>query len=232
MRKSPSKVLQTWVSRHRKAGGGEEAGCVEPIADLGPEGCDQHSGGGGADDAHHEHDLLHERVGGAQAVEGYGFANDDALRRPEEAGNDADGSQDQIEVPDLRGDEQEQAQKAADHVARDQRALEGPAVDEDSGEDAEDGDGYQVRDLDAGDLLGGGVKLEGEDSDDGEEGEEVAEVGDDLGVPEAAHGGDAQDFAHRQGRGGWRCGRTRRRIGGVGASFAGGFGLCGGTHDL
>ena len=78
-------------------------------------------------------------------------------------------------------------------VARDHGGLEGPAVDEDSGDDAEDGDGEHVGDLDAGDLLGGGVELEGEDADDGEEREEVSEDGDDLGVPEAAHHGDAED---------------------------------------
>ena len=62
-----------------------------------------------------------------------------------------------------------QAEDGADGVARDHGGLEGPAVDEDSGHDAEDGDGEHVRDLDAGDLLGGGVELEGEDADDGEE---------------------------------------------------------------
>ncbi len=41
-----------------------------------------------------------------------------------------------------------------------------------------------------------GVQFEGDDVDDGEESEEVAEDGDDLGVPETAHHGDAQDVAH------------------------------------
>jgi hypothetical protein len=51
-------------------------------------------------------------------------------------------------------EEQQQAEEAADDVARNQGALEGPAVDEDSGEDAEDGDGDEIGDLHAGDLLG------------------------------------------------------------------------------
>ncbi len=88
---------------------------------------------------------------------------------------------------------------ARSEVAGDHGGLERPAVDEDAGEDAEQGDGEQVGDLQAGDLLRGAVELEGEDADDGEEGEEVAEDGDDLGVPEAAHRGDAQDGAHREG---------------------------------
>ena len=65
----------------------------------------------------------------------------------------------------------------------------------------------------AGDLLRGGMKFEGEYSNDGEEREEIAKVGDDLGVPEAAHGGKAQHFAHGERSG---C--------------AGCFGLCGGAH--
>jgi len=207
--------------RGDEGGRGEEADGIQPVADLRPKGGDEHSGGSRANDAHHEHDLLHERVGGAQAVEWDCFADDDALRGAEEAGDDADGGEDGVKLPDLRGDEQEQAEEAADDVAGDERALERPAVDEDSGEDAEDGDGDEVGDLNAGDLLRGGVEPEGEDSDDGEECEEVAEAGDDLGVPEASHGGDAQDFAHGHGVG-------RRRLG-FGASFAGGFGLCGGS---
>ena len=99
-------------------------------------------------------------------------------------------------MPDLGGEDEQEAERRADGVARNHGGLEGPAVDEDSGHDAEDGDGEHVGDLDACHLLRGGVELEGEDVDDGEESEEVAEDGDDLGVPEAAQHGDAQDFAH------------------------------------
>ena len=207
--------------RRDERGRGKEACCVEPVAGVPAEEADQHACGGGADDAHHEHDLLHEGVGGAQTVEWDGVPDDDTLGRPEEAGDDADGGQDGVELPDLGGDEQEQAEEAADDVAGDEGGLERPAVDEDSGEDAEDGDGDEIGDGDAGDLLGGAVEAVGEESDDGEKGEEVAEVGDDLGVPEAAHDGDAQDFAHGEGVGDVRDGRR-------GLSFAGGFGLCGG----
>ena len=107
-----------------------------------------------------------------------------------------------VEVPDLRaGEEEQKTEGGADAVARDHGRLEGPAVDEDSGQNAEDGDGKHVGDLDAGDLLGGRVELEGEDGDDGEEREEVSEDGDGLGVPEAAHHGDAHDLAHGERRG-------------------------------
>ncbi len=119
--------------------------------------------------------------------------------------------------------EEEETEGGADAVACDHGWLEGPAVDEDSGEDAEDGDGEHVGDLDAGDLLGGGVEFEGKDGDDGVEREEVSEDGDDLGVPEAAHHGDAHDVAHGERRGelrvdgwlGYRLGWGR--VGGSGA---------------
>lgn len=40
------------------------------------------------------------------------------------------------------------------------------------------------------------MELVGKQADDGEEGDEVSEIGNDLGVPDSAHGGDAQHFAH------------------------------------
>ena len=117
-------------------------------------------------------------------------------------------------MPDLRAGEQQKTQGGADAVARDHGRLQGPAVDEDSSEDAEDGDGKHVRDLDAGDLLGGRVELEGEDGDDGEEREEVSKDGDGLGVPEAAHHWDAHDLAHGERRGHLRVdGWLRDRLG-------------------
>jgi len=123
-------------------------------------------------------------------------ADGDSLCRAEEAGDDADSSEDRVEVPELRGEDQQEAETGADGVAGDHGWLERPAVYEDSGEDAEHCDGKHVGDLDACDLLGVGVEVEGDDVDDGEEGEEVTEDGDDLGVPEAAHHGDAQDISH------------------------------------
>ena len=130
-------------------------------------------------------------------MEGNGGADGDSLGRAEEAGDDADGGEDRVEVPRLTGEDEQKTEAGADGVAGDHGWLERPAVDEDSGHDAEHGDGEHVGDLDAGDLLGVGVEFEGEDADDGEEREEVAEDGDDLGVPEAAHHGDAEDRAHR-----------------------------------
>ncbi len=74
-------------------------------------------GDGGADDAHAEHDLLHEGVGGAQAVEGNGGADGDSLGGAEEAGDDADGGEDEVVVPGLVGKDEEEAEHCADGVA-------------------------------------------------------------------------------------------------------------------
>lgn len=60
------------------------------------------------------------------------------------------------------------------------------------------------------------MELEGEDSDDSEEGQNIAEDGDNLGVPETAHGWDAQYIGHGE--------LIWRRGGG------GGLGRC--THDF
>jgi hypothetical protein len=117
-------------------------------------------------------------------------------------------------VPWLSGEDEQQDEAGADGVARDHGWLERPAVDEDSGEDAEDGDGEHVGDLDAGDLLGGGVEFEGEDADDGEERQEVAEDGDDLRVPETAQHGDAKDLAHGEWSGEFGIDRRCRALSG------------------
>ena len=135
-------------------------------------------------------------------MEGDCFANDYALGWTEEAGDDADGGEDGIEVPNLGGENEQEAECSADEIARDQGRFQGPSVDEDTGEDPEHRDWNLVGDLDARDLLGGGVELVGEQADDGEESEEVAKVRNDLGIPEAAHDGNAEDLAH--GQGGWR----------------------------
>ena len=203
-----------WPLRQEGDGGDEErrayeAGGVEDVAALLAEVGDHVGGDRWADDAHSEHDLLHEGVGRAESVKGDGGADGDPLRGGEEAGDDGDGGEDGVEVPDAGGEDERQAEDGADGVAGDHGGLEGPAVDEDSGHDAEDGDGEHVRDLDAGDLLGGGVELEGEDADDGEECEEVSEDGDDLRVPEAAQHGDLEDRRHAERlgrRGGGGCG--------------------------
>src|SRR5580704_216058 len=104
-------------------------------------------------------------------------------------------------MPDLMGGKEQETENSTDAVAQDHGRLQGPAVDEDAGQNAKDGDGKHVSDLDAGDLLGRRVELEGEDADHGKEREEVAEDGDRLGIPEAAHYGNAHHVAHRERRG-------------------------------
>ena len=84
-----------------------------PVADPGAEGADEKDGDGGADDAHDEHDLLHERVGGAQAVEGDGGADGDSLRGREEAGDDADGGEDGVEAVDAVDEQKRRGRGAA-----------------------------------------------------------------------------------------------------------------------
>jgi hypothetical protein len=129
-------------------------------------------------------------------MEGDGGADGDALGRTKEAGDDADGGQGGVEAVDIVDEEQKEAEAGADEVAGDEGGFYGPAVNEDAADDTDESDGKKVGDLDAGDLLRGGVEFEGHDGDDREESEEVAEGGDDLGVPEAAHGGEAQDCGH------------------------------------
>ena len=192
--------------------GAEEAGGVQDVTTDGTEGGDHEGGGGGSDDAHAEHGLLHEGVGRAESVEGNGGADGDTLGGAEEAGDDADGGEDEVEVPGTGGEDEQEDEAGAEGVAGDHGGLEGPSVYEDPGHDSEQGDGEHVGDLDAGDLLSSGVELEGEDSDDGEEGKEVAKDGDDLGEPEAAHHGDAQDGAHGEGLGQFGV-ENRGRIG-------------------
>ena len=57
-----------------------------------------------------------------------------------------------------------------DAVARNHGGFEGPSIDEDSGAMRQDRDREHVGDLDAGDLLGAVMKLEGKDGDDSVEG--------------------------------------------------------------
>ncbi len=82
----------------------------------------------------------------------HGGADGHALRGAEEARDDADGGEDRVEVQRGAGEEQQQAEPGAGQVGGDERGLERPAIDEDSGEHAQDGDRQQVGDLQAGDL--------------------------------------------------------------------------------
>ena len=192
--------------------GGEESGRADEgygigdVADLGTEKLVNGGGEAGTDDPHGKHDLLEQDVGGAEAVLGDGSADGDALGGRKEAGYDGDSAENEVEVPGRGGEQEQEAKAGAGEIGGDEGGFERPAIDKDAGEDAEDGDGEEIGDLKAGDLLGRGVEMEGEEVDDGEEGEEVAEDGDDLGVEEPAHDGDAQDGGEREwpGRGG-RC---------------------------
>ena len=134
-------------------------------------------------------------------MEGNRLADDYALGWSEEAGDDADCGEHHIVVPDLIGEEQPNTKEAANDVTGDQGTLQGPAVDEDTGKDAENGDGYLIGDLNAGNLLRVGLEFECENADDGEESKKVSEVGDNLRIPKPAHCRDAQHLAH--GHGGW-----------------------------
>ena len=89
-----------------EGGGSEKADGVGDVADLFAEMRNDESGGGAADDAHDEHDLLDERVGGAQTVERNGAADGYSLCRAEEARNDADGGEDNIEAVDVVDEDQ------------------------------------------------------------------------------------------------------------------------------
>src|SRR5580704_6041021 len=129
-----------------------------------------------------------------------GGADGDSLSGAEEAGDDADGGKDRVVVPDLRAGEEQKTKDGADAVTRDHGRLQGPSIDEDSGEDAKDRDWEHVGDLNAGDLLWGRFELEGKDADNSEEREEVSKDGDGLRVPEAAHHWDAHDLAHGERR--------------------------------
>ncbi len=97
--------------------GADEAGGVKGIAADGSEVGDHEASEGGADDAHAEHDLLHECICGAEAVQWNGGADGDSLGRAEEAGDDADGGEDRVEVPDLRGEDEQEAEAGTDGVA-------------------------------------------------------------------------------------------------------------------
>ncbi len=144
-----------------------------------------------------------------------GGADGDSLGGAEEGREDTDGGQDGVKGDERMGEKEESAENGAGEVRADQGGLEGPAIDKDAGQDAENGDGEEIGDLEAGDLLRVALEAEGEDADHGEKCEEIAKGGDDLGDPEPAHDGDAEDLAHAHGGGrggslaGGNCGRDR-----------------------
>ena len=115
---------------------GEEAKGIDSVAGFGAEDTDDGDGDWSADDAENEHDLLHQRIGRAQAMEGDGGANRDALSGTEEAGDDADRGENRIEAVDVMDEEEQQAEARADEVAGDEGDFDGPAIDEDATNDA------------------------------------------------------------------------------------------------
>ena len=110
----------------------------------------------------------------------------------EEAGDDADRRKHKVEAGDRVHEEKKQAERGASEVARDERELDRPAIGEDAADDAEHGDGCEVGDLNAGDLLRCGVQLVGHDGHDGVEREEVAE---DARQPARTRGGAVGRYA-------------------------------------
>ena len=70
---------------------------------------------------------------------------------------------------------QQEAQASANSVAGDHGRLQRPAIDKDSGQNAKDGNGQHVRDLDTSHLLCGRVEFECENAYHGEERKEVTE---------------------------------------------------------
>ena len=193
-----------------EAGGSDEAGGVYEEAACRGE-FDEQRGERRADDAHDEHDLLHEGLRGADAVERDGGTHGDLLRGAEDAGDDADGRERKIESPDAVAEDQKEAKRGADEIAGDEGGLERPAIDEDTRNGTEDRDGEHVGDLHAGDLLRGGPQREGHEVHHREERNEVTEGGDDLRIPEAAQGRDGEHRLHahgldgRWGRGEWEA---------------------------
>ena len=161
----------------------------------------QRAGGGGADDPRTHHRHLHQRVRRHQPVGRNMAADRDRLRRPEEAGDAAQQAQHRVDLPHRRRHEQQQHETRAHEVARDERGLERPAIDEDAGQRAEQGQRQHVGDLDAGDLLGRAQHAIRDDTDDGKERKKVAEQADDLREPHPAHDGEVEHFAERHRRG-------------------------------
>ena len=85
------------------------------------------------------------------------------LCRRKEAGDDADGRQDGVELPGPFGEDEYQDQSGAEGVAREHGRLERPTIDKYTCQDAEHGDRKHVGDLDACDLLSGCVESEGQE---------------------------------------------------------------------
>ena len=157
---------------------------------------------GSADNPHHEHHLLQQRLRRPQAVRRHKRADGHALRRPEDAGQHADRGQHHVVSPQAVHHDQQQHQHRADKIAGNQRPLQRPAIHKDAAHDAEQRNGQHVRDLHAGDLLRRGAQAKRQHGNHGEQCHKIAKGADDLRVPEMPHGADLQHgaHAHRVGR--------------------------------
>ena len=92
-----------------------------------------------------------------------------------------------IDLPDRGRRNQQQRERGANQIARDQRRLDRPAIDEHAGDRADEDDRQHVGDLQPGQLRRRAVHAERHHGDHREQREEVAEQADDLRVPDAAH---------------------------------------------
>jgi len=163
---------------------------------------DERPGGGRPDHARPHHRHLHQGVRRDQPVRRHVAADGDRLCRPEETRNTAERAQDHVDLPHRRRGEEQQHQPGADQIARHERRLQRPAIDEHARQRTEHRQRQHVGDLDTGDLARRPVHAIGDDADHGEQRQEVAEQAHHLRVPHAPHHRQPQHVAKRHRHGG------------------------------
>ena len=178
----------------------EEADHVDDVADARRERGDDCAGRRGPDDAAAQEGELHERVRRQQAVHRHVRPDRHGLRRTEERRDAAERGEHDVDLPDGRRRNQQHRQHRADQVARDQRRLERPPIDEHAGNRADEHDRQHVGDLQPRQLRRRAVHAERHDGNHREQREEVPEQADDLREPHVAHHVDAQHVPERQRR--------------------------------
>jgi hypothetical protein len=119
----------------------------------------------------------------------------DRLRRSEERRHATERGEHTVDLPERRRRNQQERKHRADQIARNQRRLDRPSIDEDTGNRADEDDRQHVGDLQPRQLRRRAVHAERHHGDDREQGEEVAEQTDDLRVEHAPHHRDAEDVA-------------------------------------
>ncbi len=187
--------------RADERGRGEEAHAVNRVAQARTEGGHQRACGSRAENPDAHHRDLHQRIRREQPLARDMAADRDRLGRREKAGDRAERNQDGIDLPERRREDEHDHESRPDQVARHERRLERPAIDEYAGERPQQREREHVGDLHARDLRRRAVHPERDDADDREKSQEVAEQADDLGIPDPAHHGDAEDLleGHRRG---------------------------------